>query len=49
MTCLMTPYIGKWALFEISNSVRKKPFPLQLEASFGRQTHCAKGGAFFQR
>lgn len=39
MTCLMTPYIGKWALFEISSAVReeKKPFLLQLEASFGRQ------------
>lgn len=26
MTCLMTPYIGKWALFEISRTVRMKPF-----------------------
>lgn len=42
----MTPYIGKWALFEIPIAIRKKSFLLQLEASFGRQTRCSKRGSF---
>lgn len=46
MTCLTTPYIGKWASFEISSTIRKKPFLLQLEASFGRQTRWSKRGSF---
>lgn len=36
--CLMTPNIGKWALFEISSSVRMAPLLLHSGASFGRQT-----------
>jgi len=48
MTCLMTPYIRKWALLETSRAIRKKPPLLQLEASFGRQTCSSKRGYFFK-
>lgn len=49
MTCVMTPSIGKWALFETSRAVRKKNSLLQLEAFFGRQICCSWRGSFFQR